>query len=71
MYVQPNYASLRLLKDAVEAGDLVEAFTPEPEGGQSAPDGVITVEGPHFYSRSSSWYAQVMVKSGRVMKVIS
>ena len=68
MYVRPNYASKRLLKDAVEAGDTVEVFSPGPSPCPT--DGIIAIEGPHYPSLHR-WYAQVRVEAGRVVKVIS
>ena len=68
MYVRPNYASERLLKDAVKSGDIVEAFSPGPFPCPS--DGIIAIEGPHF-PEAHKWYAQVMVEAGLVVKVIS
>ena len=68
MYVRPNYASKKLLKDAVKEGDLVEAFSPGPFPCPS--DGVIAIEGPHF-PEPHKWYAQVKVEGGRVVRVIS
>ena len=72
MYVRPNYASKKLLKDAVEAGDVVEAFFSSP-GHRVVVDGLVTVGGPrdsetHYLN---SWFAQVVVEAGRVVKVIS
>ena len=68
MYVRPNYASKRLLKDAIKAGDIVGVYSPGPFPGPS--DGIIAIEGPHF-PKAHKWYAQVMVEAGRVVKVIS
>ena len=67
MYVRPNYASKKLLKDAVEAGDTVEIDWSGP--GHPA-DGVMPVEGPH-YPQPHKWTAQVKVEGGRVVRVIS
>ena len=69
MYVRPNYASLRLLKDAVEAGDTVEVFYPIP-GPLRPSDGLAVVQGPHD-TQPSVWWARVKVEGGRVVKVIS
>ena len=68
MYVRPNYASLRLLKDAVKEGDSIEVFS--PGSFPFPPDGVYPVEGPH-YPEPHKWYAQVKVEGGRVVRVIS
>jgi len=68
MYVRPNYASKKLLKDAVKAGDNIEAFSPGPFPCPS--DGLIAIEGPH-YPQPHKWYAQVKVEAGRVVKVVS
>ena len=68
MYVRPNYASKKLLKDAIKGGDAVEAFSPGPFPCPT--DGIVAIEGPHF-PKAHSWYAQVKVEAGRVVKVIS
>ena len=68
MYVRPNYASKRLLKDAVKAGDTIEIFS--PGGFPVPPDGVFPIEGPHFPS-NPRWSAEVKVEAGRVVKVVS
>ena len=71
MYVRPNYASKKLLKDAVKSGDIVEACFTSP-GQRTIQNGIVSVEGPvegsHYLP---SWYAQVKVEGGRVVKVIS
>ena len=73
MYVNPNYASLKLLKDAVKAGDEVTVFSPGPcldATFRPVDDSVVPVEGPH-YPEPHKWYAQVKVEGGRVVRVIS
>ena len=68
MYVKPNYASKKLLKDAVKEGDAVEVFSPGPFPCPS--NGIVAIEGPH-YPKPHKWYAQVKVEGGRVVRVIS
>jgi hypothetical protein len=66
MYVEPNFTSKKALKDAVAAGRTVTVFSPGPfpakENGQEF------VEGPH-YPKPHTWYAQVTVLNGVVVKV--
>ena len=66
-YVDPNFKTKKALKDAVANGDHVTVFDPGPFG--SAPkNGKAYIEGPH-YPQPHTWYAQVEVKDGRVIKV--
>lgn len=68
MYVRPNFPSKKALKEAVARGDAVEAFSPGPFPCPT--DGRVSVEGPH-YPKPHSWYAQVQVAGGLVVKVVS
>lgn len=69
VYVQPNFKTKKALREAVKAGAEVEVFQP---GGlfPATSDGVVAVEGPH-YPEPHRWYAQVQVRGGRVVKVVS
>lgn len=66
MYVSPNFLTKKALKAAVAAGRQIRVFSP----GLGVPrsNGTEYVEGPH-YPRPHSWYAQVEVKDGLVVKV--
>lgn len=66
MYVRPNLSSKAALKRAIAAGDRIEVFSPGPFPAKT--DGVEWVEGPH-YPKPHSWYAEVEVKNGVVVKV--
>lgn len=66
MYVSPNFKTKRALKEAVAAGEYVEIFSPGPFPAKQ--DGIEYIEGPH-YPRPHTWYAQVEVVGGRVIKV--
>ncbi len=67
MYVDPNFPSKKKLKEAVAAGKEVHIFQPglgsTPANGKN-----IAVEGPH-YPQPHTWYAQVDVLNGVVVKV--
>lgn len=65
-YVDPNYKTKKALKEAVAAGVPVSVYSPGPFGCKQ--DGTEYVEGPH-YPAPHSWYAQVEVKNGMVVKV--
>ena len=83
-YVDPNYPTKKALKEAVAAGKDVFVFSPGPFGakqdgteyieGPHYPkpgpfgDGTEYIEGPH-YPKPHSWYAQVTVVNGKVIKV--
>lgn len=67
MYSTENFKSKKLLKEALKAGP-VDCFQPGPFGPNVA-DGKHCCEGPH-YPAPHRWYAEVMVKSNQIIKVI-
>jgi hypothetical protein len=67
MYVSPNVKSKAELKRRIAAGESVTVFSPGPF--PAAANGTEFVEGPH-YPKPHTWYAQVEVKAGRVVKVV-
>lgn len=69
MYVEPNFRTKKALKDALKNGETVTAFQP---GGlfPGATDGRAFVEGPH-YPAPHTWYAEVELAGGVVVKVVS
>lgn len=66
MYTQENFPTKRAFKEAVKAGKPVRLFAPGL--GTPATDGVEYVEGPH-YPAPHTWYAQVTMKDGVVVRV--
>lgn len=68
MYVSPNYKSKAALRKAIAAGEEITVFAPGL--GTPKDNGIETVEGPH-YPAPHSWYAQVEVKDGKVVRVKS
>lgn len=66
MYTDTNFPTKKAFRDAVASGEKVRLFSP----GLGTPkrDGTEYVEGPH-YPRPHSWYAQVTVSDGIVVKV--
>lgn len=74
MYVNPNFKTKKALKTAVAglaAGEITcipRVFSPGPF--PCPENGRVTLEGPH-YPAAHTWYAQVEVKDGVVIKVIS
>ena len=81
MYVQPNFKTKKALKEAVKAYNehavngsngpgsaAVHVFSPGPFPAKA--NGSETVEGPH-YPAAHTWYAQVVVVDGIVVKVKS
>jgi hypothetical protein len=68
MYVSPNFPTKTALKKAVAAGEEVTVFAPGL--GTPKENGVETIEGPH-YPKPHTWYAQVVVENGKVVKVKS
>ena len=66
MYTRPNFKTKKALKEAVAGGEKVTVFAP----GLGTPryNGTETVEGPH-YPQPHTWYAQVIMLDGYVVKV--
>jgi hypothetical protein len=66
MYTVTNFKSKKELKEAVKQGKPVAIFAP----GMGTPvrDGQEFLEGPH-YPKPHSWYAEVTMKDGLVVKV--
>ena len=66
MYTDVNFKTKKALKDAVAAGQQIGVFAP----GLCTPktNGTEYVEGPHF-PKPHSWYAQVEMKDGIIVKV--
>ena len=67
-YVDPNFKTKKALKEAVKNGEHVEVFSPGPFGVKT--DGRVAVEGPHW-PKAHTWYANVEVVDGVVVKVVS
>lgn len=72
MYVKGNPKTKKALREAVAAynagtGPEVEVF--QPGLGVVTEKCWATVEGPH-YPKPHTWYAQVQITGGRVIKVI-
>jgi hypothetical protein len=66
MYVHGNPKTKKMLKEWVAEGKTVTIFAPGI--GSPAMNGTEFVEGPH-YPAPHSWYAQVTMKDGQVVKV--
>lgn len=66
MYTSINYPTKKALKEAVAAGKRVTLFAPGL--GTPKENGTEFVEGPH-YPKPHSWYAQVEMRDGVVVKV--
>lgn len=67
MYVRPNFPTKKALREAVKRGERVEVFSPDPFPAPT--DGYAAIEGPH-YPKPHSWYANVAIKNGIVVKVV-
>jgi hypothetical protein len=66
MYVDPNFPTKKAFKEAVAAGQEVTVYAPGL--GEPKVNGTEYVEGPH-YPKPHTWYAQVEMKDGQVVKV--
>lgn len=64
MYVNGNPKTKKELKEMVASGKPVTLFAPGL--GYPAENGTEYVSGPHGFHK---WYAQVTMKSGKVVKV--
>lgn len=67
-YTTINFKSKKALKAAVADGEQVTIFSPGPFGCKA--DGTEFIEGPH-YPAPHTWYAQVVVADGIIIKVKS
>lgn len=68
MYVQPNFPTKKVLREALARGDTVRAFQPGPFG-PDVRDGEHSAEGPH-YPEPHRWYARVSVRDGTVQRLL-
>lgn len=66
MYTDFNFKTKKELKEAVKAGKQVRVYAPGL--GQPKDNGMEFVEGPH-YPKPHTWYAQVEMKDGVIIKV--
>ena len=66
MYTVVNFKSKKQLAEAVRQGEIVRLFAPGLR--QPKDNGREFVEGPH-YPAPHTWYAQVEMVAGRVVKV--
>ena len=66
MYTDIDFKTKKLFREAVQVGAAVRLYAP----GLGSPtlNGIEYVEGPHF-PKPHTWYAQVTVKDGVVVKV--
>jgi hypothetical protein len=69
MYTITDYPSLKSLKDALKAGLEVGIFQPGPFADNTALDGVVYLEGPH-YPRPHTWYAKAEAKNGILVRIL-
>ncbi len=68
MYVSPNFRTKKALQEAVKEGKkIVTVYNPGPFADPPH-NGHCAVEGPH-YPESHTWYAQVNIENGQVVKV--
>jgi len=66
MYTRQNFKTKKALKEAVASGERVTLFAPGL--GNPNENGTEFVEGPH-YPAPHTWYAQVEMRDGIVVKV--
>jgi len=66
MYCETNFKTKKELKEAVASGKQIRLFAPGL--GTPKENGTEYVEGMH-YPRPHTWYAEVEVKDGIIVKV--
>ena len=66
MYTDINFKTKKAFKEAVTQGKKIRLYAPGL--GQPKQSGTEYVEGPH-YPEPHTWYAQVEMKAGFVVKV--
>ena len=66
MYCEINFKTKKALKEAVASGKEVRIFAPGL--GTPKDNGTEFLEGPH-YPAPHSWYAEVEMTDGKVIKV--
>ena len=66
MYVNPNFKTKKALKDALQNGDTISVYAPLV--GTTPRDGRIDLEGPH-YPEPHTWYAEGIMKDGKLVRV--
>lgn len=70
-YTDTNFKTKKALKEAVAANpNGVTVYQPGGMFSPTVPDGRAVIEGPQ-YPEPHRWYAQVEVKDGAIVKVIS
>jgi hypothetical protein len=67
MYVNPNVKTKKAFREHVAEGKDVALFQPGL-GGPPPRNGKAFIEGPH-YPEPHTWYAEVTIVDGRVVKV--
>jgi hypothetical protein len=65
-YTDINFKTKKAFKEAVTSGVIVGVYSPGPFGCKQ--NGTEFIEGPH-YPQPHSWYAEVQVVDGKVVKV--
>lgn len=69
-YTTTNFKSKKALREALAEGLRVTVFQPNDMFGDgSVRDGTAFIEGPH-YPKPHTWYAQVLVKDGVIIKFV-
>ena len=72
MYTEINFKTKKAFKEAVALGKKIRIYQPggmfDPPEAQENYSGKAYIEGPH-YPQAHSWYAQVEMKDGVVVKV--
>lgn len=69
-YTDTNFKTKKAFREAFAAGVRITVFKPNDMFGDgSVPNGTAFIEGPH-YPKPHSWYAQVEVRDGIVIRIV-
>lgn len=66
MYVDPDYKTKKVLREALAAGKTVTVYAPGL--GTVPSDGYVGLEGPH-YPKPHAWYAAGTMKDGVLVSI--
>jgi len=70
MYTDRNYKTKKALKEDLAAGKHITVYQPNADltGAKVPTNGTVYLEGPHYPS-PHTWYAQVELRDGIIVKV--
>lgn len=67
-YTETNYKTKKQVKEALKEGTKIRCFQPGPFGPDTAENGYIALEGPH-YPEPHRWYGAGTMKDGLLVSI--